>query len=295
MRTTRLNNRKHGLQRAAALVLAALLMLSLSACGEPDPNAGVYLCTEVAVGEDLVRPSELYNGEVRLELRTGGSGRLLLGENEGDIRWSLEGEKLTVDLNGVTCPGELKNGAIRLNLLGEGVILTLVREELADQLPTPTPMPQLLREMTGDYYGWWEIENSQGSMPDTWYDCCASAVLNEDGVLLTLWDERTSRLEPMAVLRLTGEGEELSVEGGWFWFDSAAENGTEISLRDGLLELSGHHDAEGERFDFAIHLRPWGETWEDPDARPYSYRFWYLPLIKAGEGMPDSISETTGK
>ena len=277
------------------MLLAALLLFLLSACGEQDPNAGVYLCTAVEVGEDLVPPSELYNGDVRLELRTGGSGRLLLGENEGDLRWSLEGERLSVDLNGVSCPGSLKDGVIRLDLLGEGVILSLIRAELADTLPTPTPQPQILKDLTGDYYGWWEIQNSAGDMPETWYDCCGSAVLNRDGVVLTLWDERLSRQEPMAVLSLSGEGEELRVTGGWFWYDTVTENGAEIRLADGVLEISGTHDAEGERFSYAIHLRPWGAEWEDPDARPYSYRFWYLPLIEAGETMPDSIIETEGK
>lgn len=290
-----MHNLKTRIQWAAALLLAALLLFLLSACGEQDPNAGVYLCTAVEVGEDLVPPSELYNGEVRLELRTGGSGRLLLGENEGDLRWSLEDGRLRVDLNGVSCPGELKDGVIRLDLLGEGVILSLIREELADTLPTPTPQPQILRDMTGDYYGWWEISDSTDDMPETWYDCCGSAVLNRDGLALTLWDERLSRQEPMAVLSLSGEGEELRVTDGWFWYDSVTEGAVEIRCADGVLELSGSHDAEGERFSYAIHLRPWGAAWEDPDARPYSYRFWYLPLIEAGEPMPESIIETEGK
>ena len=242
-------NNLHSLtRRAAALLLAALLLFQLSACGEQDPNAGVYLCTELEVGEDRVPPGELYNGEVRLELRSGGSGRLLLGDNEGDLRWSLDGEQLNVDLNGVSCPGQLRDGTIRLDLLGEGVILSLIREELADTLPTPTPQPQILRDLQGDYYGWWEIQNSAGEMPETWYDCCGHAVLNRDGIALTLWDERLSRQEPMAVLSLSGEGEELRVTGGWFWYDTATEENTEIRLADGVLEISGTHDAEGERF-----------------------------------------------
>ena len=228
-------------------------------------------------------------------MRSGGSGRLILGDNEGDLRWSLDGEQLNVDLNGVSCPGQLRDGTIRLDLLGEGVILSLIREELADTLPTPTPQPQILRDLQGDYYGWWEIQNSAGEMPETWYDCCASAVLKPDGAAITLWDERLSRQEPMALLSLSGEAGDLQVTGGWFWYDTATEENTEIRLADGVLEISGTHDAEGERFSYAIHLRPWGAEWEDPDARPYSYRFWYLPLIEAGETMPDSIIETEGK
>lgn len=285
-----MNNRKKTLRRAAALLLAALLLSSLSACGEPDPNAGVYLCTEVTVGEDVVSPAELYSGEVRLELRSRGGGCLSLGENEGDVCWSLEGEKLSVDINGVSCPGSLVDGTIRLDLLGEGVVLTLVREELAALLPTPTPQPELFSRCVGEYYGWWEIENSGGSMPNTWYDCCASVALTEDGLALTLWDEQTSRVQPMGVLSLGGEEETLRLTGGWFWYDDATEDNCAVAFEDGRVELDGHHDAEGERFDYRVHLRPWGAYWEDTDERPYSYRFWYLPLVEAGESMPDEIS-----
>ncbi len=281
---------RKALHRAAALLLAALLLPSLSACGEPDPNAGVYLCTEVAVGEDVVSPAELYNGEVRLELRDHGAGRLSLGENEGDLRWSIEGDTLSVDINGLSCPASLADGTIRLDLLGEGVVLTLVREELAALLPTPTPQPELFSRCVGEYYGWWEIEGSTGSMPDTWYDCCAAVVRTEDGLVLTLWDEQSSRMQPMGCLSLVGEGESLRLDGGWFWYDDLTEDNCAVSFEDGRFELNGQHDAEGERFAYRIHLRPWGADWEDTEERPYSYRFWYLPLIEAGESMPDTIS-----
>ncbi len=283
------------LRRAAALLLAALLMLLLPACGEEDPNAGRYLCTRVTVGEDQVRPEELYNGPVSLELRTGGGGRLILGENTGDIRWMLEGEALTVDVNGTHSRGSLTDGVITLDLMNEGVVLTLPREELAAALPTPTPQPELLASCVGDYYGWWEIENSAGAMPDTWYDCCAFAVVTKEGLLLTLWDEGTSRDEPMGVIPFGSDGEKLISAGGWFWYDRPEEGESLAERTDDGLELSGRHEGEGESFDFRIHLRPWGAEWDDPDARPYSYRFWYLPLIEAGEPMPDTIPTGPGE
>ena len=279
------------MHRAAALLLAALLVSALSACGEPDPNAGVYLCTEVTVGEDVVSPGELYSGELRLELRNYGAGRLSLGANTGDIRWSLEGEALSVDFNGVSCPGSLEDGTIRLDLLGEGVVLTLVREDLVALLPTPTPQPELFARCVGEYYGWWEISNSSGSMPNTWYDCCAAVARTENGLVFTLWDEQTSRMQPMGTLSLSGGGESLLLDGGWFWYDDVSEDNCALSFEDGRFELNGHHDAEDERFDYRVHLRPWGADWEDTEERPYSYRFWYLPLIEAGESMPDMISE----
>lgn len=268
------------------MLLAALLLFSLSACGEPDPNAGVYLCTEVTVGGETVKPEKLYNGEVRLELQNYGRGRLSLGENAGSLRWTLEGEALTFTFNDLGCAGTLRDGVILLPLPDADVTLTLLREDLAAALPTPSPQPEALLTLCGDYYGWWQLENVEGTMPETWYDCAASAARCEEGLLLTLWDAQTSRDTPMGVLSLTGEGETVTVSGGWFWYGEALPV---LAFADGVLTLSGTHDAGGERFDYRIVLRPWGADWEDAAEKPYAYRIWYLPLIEAGESLPDTI------
>ena len=272
-------------QRTAALLLCALLLLALCACGEDDPNAGVYLCTGLRYGDQSFLPGEVYNGDVRLELRNGGRGRLTVGEHEGTLRWLLEGERLSIDMNGLLSPGTLRDGEITLDLLDNGVVYTFVREELVPALPTPTPQPASFAELAGDYYGRWEIENSAGAMPETWYDCCAEAALSENGLTLTLWDEQGSRKAPMAVLVFGDES--LAASDGWFWLDDA--EGIAASWDGGSLTLSGRHNAGGEAFDFTVHLRPWGASWEDTEEQPYSYRFWYLPLIEAGEEMPDQI------
>ena len=83
----------------------------------------------------------------------------------------------------------------------------------------------------------------------------------------------------------------LSASGGWFWFETVEEGALTVSFADGVLTVSGRHDAEGERFAFRILLRPWGADWTDTDETPYSYRFWYRPLIEAGEAMPDRIQQ----
>ena len=267
------------------MLLAALLCLALAACGEADPNAGVYVCTGVTRGEQSLSPEEIYNGQVRLQLRGGGRGRLAVGENTGEVRWSLEGERLTLDVNGTLCPGSLRDGEITLELLSDGVVLTFWREELLPTLPTPTPQPELFAQLAGEFYGWWEITNSAGTMPDTWYDCCAEAALTENGLTLTLWDERGSREEPMGVLVFSDET--LIASDGWFWLDDA--EGVAAAWDGASLTVSGSHDAGGEAFDFILRLRPWGASWEDTEERPYSYRFWYLPLLEQGESMPDRI------
>ena len=277
--------------RAAALLLAALLLLSLAACGEPDPNAGTYVCTEITAQETVFGPEELFNGDVSLTLYSGGRGRIRLDGEAGDIRWTLQGAELLVDINDVPSFGTLENGVITLNLSGQDVILRLVREDLLSEQPAPTEPPESFRQWIGDWYGWWEITDSRGTMPDTWYDCFASAVVGEDGLLLSLWDEQSSRLEPMGVAEFcASEDGGVLTSGGWFWFDRLAEGQWELSPDTDGIEISGHHEAEGESFDYHIVLRRWGARWDDTEERPYSYRFWYLPLIESGEDMPDSLS-----
>ena len=60
-----------------------------------------------------------------------------------------------------------------------------------------------------------------------------------------------------------------------------------------LLTIKGKYDAVGKGgFSYEIVLRPWGSLWEVPkDEQPYYYEDWYLPLIEAGEGMPDALPE----
>ena len=59
-----------------------------------------------------------------------------------------------------------------------------------------------------------------------------------------------------------------------------------------LLTISGRYEAvESEGgFSFEIFLRPWGELWPGKDNEiPYYYEDWYLPLIRAGSAMPDTV------
>ena len=45
-----------------------------------------------------------------------------------------------------------------------------------------------------------------------------------------------------------------------------------------------------------IYLRPWGSRWPgSEDEKPYYYESWYLPLIEAGEAMPDKIGKQEEK
>ncbi len=302
-----------------AVFFAAVLSLTICACGaEADPNVGLYTCTKVQMLGIEMDPTESYPAGVTMELKNGGRGKIFIDGQGGAIKWELNGTDFTMDTDGEKSYGTLKNGILTLDLLESGVVMTLVRDgvEVEDDAlpaketaqPVQTDDPAYQQLWSGDWYGWWIIENSTGEFVDTWYDCCGSIELGDDGTaLLTLWDEDTTRDEPMAVVQLllnadgTGEMGRAESQSGWFWFDDVKAGEWEIDPGeyeyDKMLVIeNGHHEGQGESFDYSIFLRPWGVRWDDveaaePDVLPYFYYDWYLPLIEAGEAMPDSISD----
>ena len=64
------------------------------------------------------------------------------------------------------------------------------------------------------------------------------------------------------------------------------------TVRETIEDLIEEANENGDdQFTYDIFLRPWGTSWDDAKAEdlPYYYHDWYLPLIEAGEPMPDSI------
>lgn len=281
------------MKRLGLLFLIVLLALTLCGCGEKDENAGLYHCVEVRSGEE---PLELADSVLNLD--QGGYGELTIRGEQGAVRWTREGSELRVDVNGQVLAGTIENGLVSLEI-PENITLVYAREDraesyLAERAAERERQALLQAAWDGDWYGWWRIENAEGELADAWYDLCARFRGEEDGsVTLLLWDEDQSAAEPMGWIRLRPQEDGSAVsEDGYFWFMRLDEGAWTLSLTDGELALQGRHNGEGQRFDFSLCLRPWGETWPQDEQQPYYYELWYLPLIEAGEPMPDQMDVT---
>ena len=157
----------------------------------------------------------------------------------------------------------------------------------------------------GDWYGWWIMTGCWGyyeDMEGEWWDICGTIDIGEDGVgTVTLWDEDYTKAEPMVSASVslsedgTGEFGTMMSEGGWFT-DIYLEHADWIvdpGLVDypNMIHISGYYENGDDEYYYDIYLRPWGTYWDDMSEEflPYYYNDWYLPLIEAGEYMPDSI------
>ena len=171
-------------------------------------------------------------------------------------------------------------------------LVIAARETLEPAAPSKTT------ELAGDWYGWWHITHTSGDwakLYGAYWDCCAR--IEESGALL-LWDESLPKDDPLAETTLLQDGEGFRCVGGSM-LDAAREpESWELTLTQDdegkLLTIRGRYDAvrsEG-GFSYEIFLRPWGDLWPGgTNEIPYYYEDWYLPLIRKGGAMPDTIGE----
>ena len=111
------------MKKVFALMLALTLALCLCACGgggeETDPNAGLYTCTGIEMMGFTFTPEEvLEEGDASIELKSGGKCTFTLEGASETCDWTLDGDAITVEVEGETFTGTLTDGVIVLDMMG---------------------------------------------------------------------------------------------------------------------------------------------------------------------------------
>ena len=108
------------MKRLACLILVLAMLLALAACGEPDPNAGVYVAKSCELEVESI-----FEGGLSIELKAGGRGVMTMGGDDYNVRWGLEGENITISDSSGELTGTLVGDTMTLDI--SGVMFTLVR------------------------------------------------------------------------------------------------------------------------------------------------------------------------
>jgi len=118
------------MKKLIALIMVACIVLSLAACGggEPDPNAGVYQAVSGTALGFTMAIEEIYEGETWIELKNGGKGTIALDGQEFGLKWSLEGEDITITIQGEDSVGTLVDGVITVDLMDMGLVMVFEKE-----------------------------------------------------------------------------------------------------------------------------------------------------------------------
>lgn len=153
------------MKKIVALMLTIVLLLSLSACtgGEPDPNEGKYQAVSAKAMGVTMDVAEVYPGETWVELKSGGKGTVMLDGDDFPMKWTLDGEAITITIDGVDSVGSLADGVLTVDLMEMGVEMTFLKE--GAEMPAP--------EVTYQDAGYWEIVRMESEDPE-------SAISEED-------------------------------------------------------------------------------------------------------------------
>ena len=158
--------------------------------------------------------------------------------------------------------------------------------------------------LPAEWYGWWKMDHTSGDwakMYGYYWDCCAEMNLRGGVLSLLLWDEDMPREDCLASAQLEEKDGALRCISGSFLDRELTQDDWTVTRGEdaaGLLwQIEGEYKAVGKGgFHYVIYLRPWGSRWPgSEDEKPYYYESWYLPLIEAGESMPDRIGKQEEK
>ena len=265
------------------------LCLSLAGCGEAPGEAGKYNCTGYSYKGLRIFDSSFSQSGSSITLGKHGRGSFSHEGVSGEISWFSGGEYLEIKIGDKSYEGSIKNGVIELGITDE---LHVFFDW--DQLPQNEQ-----ENSSQSFYGIFSISDSQGSMPETWTDCCARIDFVNSQPELRIFDEDGSFENPMAQAYLDVKDGVFYTLGGSFWYDELKEGQWVLDFKGGdypqSLCLEGKSlDKDGAEFGYTIFLRPWGVLWDDmieinPKYRPYHYEDFYLPLIEDNKPMPDKI------
>lgn len=106
--------------RILALLLALAMVLGLCACGGPtydESLLGIYTCYAIEVMGFKLSAEDVLTEPATLELKQGGKGKIGIEGESGSIKYTLEGDAITVEIEGETAEGTLKDGVIDIEIL----------------------------------------------------------------------------------------------------------------------------------------------------------------------------------
>ena len=290
-------------RRWPAVLLDALLMLSLTACGGgeaevTDPNVGVWNAVG-AETQGMEIPVEVIAPEgFWLELMDGGEAELHSGDSYAESQWTLEDGALTIWDETMTSTGKISSDGILTleNVLDSGVTMFFEKEGgysaavPAEGKPESLAPTEIQQMWNGAWFGCidtLEATDIFESMPIGTSDMFMVVEVDADNhAVFELY--LPGNEDPF----MNGEGtaslQGLVADEAWLIEEIPlnASNWTFLPMPnypDQFALGDRYDDADYGIFDFMLFMKPWGHSWEEEVAD----NAMYPPSV---EGYHESIA-----
>ena len=108
------------MKKLISILLTLAMALSLCACGGPkydETLMGVYTCYAVEMLGIEMKADEVLSQTSTLELKQGGKAKMNIEGTSGSVKYTLDGETITMDIDGETATGTLKDGVLNIEIM----------------------------------------------------------------------------------------------------------------------------------------------------------------------------------
>lgn len=286
----------------AVLLTLAMLAGLLPCVFAADDELGVYELVYAEMYGMTMLPDDI--GSISVELMKKSKCVLTLNGEVEEGAWTHKGTVLKIcDANGEEATGTLKNGVMTIAM--EGAKLVLVSTSAPEKTKQ---MLALAPDWQNSWYGFWMVNEGTGDYED-WYgyywDVLGETSLSPEGYLnMIIWDEDTSRSEPLSELVLEmieNDGEYYAVSKCGHFFGQEVGEGDIVFYNNidgyGKMIVFDSFLIEGESgtIDASMYIEPWFSFWDEEEAEndwlPRSFD-WYSESIAQGMLMPETIGGT---
>ena len=190
------------------LILLAIMMAALTGCGSDigadNPNLGVYKAKSAEMSGFKVSVEEVFEDGFIIELKKKGKAHLEAdGEDGGNIKWTLDGDKFHAEGGGAVLDGTLSDGVMVLeNVMDSGMTLYLECDAIVAGAGNGDDGKATLKgkkgtlededETTGEeestdeedpLYGRYEAVSAEDSDGEVWIEEGEYLIVNEDNTV----------------------------------------------------------------------------------------------------------------
>lgn len=167
------------MKKLLSILLTLALALSLCACGGPQYDEslmGVYTCYAVEMLGIEMKADEVLSQTSTLELKQGGKGKMNIEGTSGSVKYTLDGETITVDIDGETATGTLKDGVLHIEIMNMNMYFIQEGKEVPEVVaPEVGYFTFESMEMDGETLTKDDL-SAIGGDPDSFF-----LIINEDG------------------------------------------------------------------------------------------------------------------
>lgn len=199
------------MKKLIAILLSAAMLLGLCACGGPtydEALLGVYTCYAGEAMGVKMDAAELWDDVCTIELKQGGKGKVHMDGDDYSMKYTLAGETITIEVDGETGSGTLKDGLMEVEILD--LKLFLAKEGVEVPSAASDAGYYILTSMTEDGETFDEAMLKELGLYGTMY-----LVMNEDGTgYMCFGEDDTSSLTwEQGFITMDGETAPYTLEG----------------------------------------------------------------------------------